>query len=613
MCGIIGYIGSKQAVPLIMDGLKRLEYRGYDSAGVAVLTRSEKKDFQLQVVRAQGKLTALEERLRTQTLSGTVGMGHTRWATHGRPSDENAHPHQYGSVAVVHNGIIENYLSLRHELQAKGHVFQSETDTEIIAHLIEVALQAQPKPDLLEATRRVLLQLQGAYALVVISSRTPDEIVCAKNASPLILGVGEGESLLASDLPALLPHTRDVIILEEGDLARLTREGVHVINLQGQTQQRNVQHITWSAAMAEKEGYKHFMRKEIDEQVRAVTDTLRGRVQHEPPGILLDDTLPALASMGRICLVACGTSFHAAKIGEYWLEQLARVPAKAELASEFRYRDPLVQTGDWVIALSQSGETIDTLAALREAKQRGAYALSIVNVLGSAIARASQSTLYTHAGLEVGVASTKAFTTQLAALFLLTLRLGQQTGALSQETLKELLDALVALPHLIHETLRVAKDIQRIAKERNQARDVLFLGRGVQYPIALEGALKLKELSYIHAEGYAAGEIKHGPMALISEGLPVVVLAPKDATYEKALSNLSEVKARGAWVLAIATAGDEHIRQLADEVVYVPATSPWLYPVLTTIPLQLLAYFMADHKGNDVDQPRNLAKSVTVE
>ncbi len=618
MCGILGYLGKKKAIPILIDGLRRLEYRGYDSAGVAVLepdaSTQDTSEVKLEVVRAKGKLFALEDRLKSIHLHSTVGMGHTRWATHGKPSDENAHPHKYDSVAVVHNGIIENYLELRHQLLEKGHQFQSDTDTEVIAHLISAELKNQTHPDLLLATRNALQKVHGAYAIVVLSDQTPNEIVCAKNASPLIIGLGQNENFVASDLPALLPHTRRVMFLEEGDIAKITNNSVFVCDLDGKERKLPVKEITWSAMTAEKEGYKHFMLKEIHEQVRALTDTLRGRIEHEPANVWLDGYELHPNELRRIYLVACGTSFHAARVGEYWLEQMTKIPVKAELASEFRYREPIVGKGDLVIALSQSGETIDTLGALREAKIRGATVFSIVNVVGSSIPRASDFTFYTHAGLEIGVASTKAFTTQLAALFMLSVYLGRRTNTLSEGEASKLIEELTSIPHKMNDTLSmVSEPIQKLARQQSHAKDVLFLGRGLQFPIALEGALKLKEISYIHAEGYAGGEIKHGPMALIDDGLPVVILGVQDQHYEKILSNLSEVKARGAYVIAIATAGDLQMVALADEVLSVPQTLPALYPFLTVIPLQLLAYYVADQKGTDVDQPRNLAKSVTVE
>ncbi|HRI55375.1 MAG TPA: glutamine--fructose-6-phosphate transaminase (isomerizing), partial [Pseudomonadota bacterium] len=517
-------MGKQEATNLLVDGLRRREYRGYDSAGVAILGRQEASepagsaDYKLQVVRCRGKLAELEGLLSAGRPGGHVGIGHTRWATHGRPSDENAHPHCYKTVAVVHNGIIENYLQLQHELSARGHTFQSQTDTEIIAHLIQEELEAPPseatedKGDrLLQATRRALRRVEGAYAIVVLSTAAPDEIVCAKNASPLVIGLGQGETFLASDVPALLSHTRRVIFLEEGDLAQITTRGARVMDLAGNPRQREVRTITWSLVAAEKAGFKHFMLKEIHEQARAVTDTLRGRLVHRPPDARLDGLELAPGELGRLFLLACGTSYHAALVGKYMIEQLARVPVEVDLASEFRYRDPIVKPGDWAVAVSQSGETADTLAAVKEARAKGAKILAIANVVDSSIARAADHAFYTHAGLEIGVASTKAFTTQLCALLLLALHLGRRSGTLSEAAMQALVQELLGLPAKIEKAVETAPQIQQLARTYGHAQDVLFLGRGPQYPIALEGALKLKEISYIHAEGYAAGEMKHGP------------------------------------------------------------------------------------------------------
>jgi glucosamine--fructose-6-phosphate aminotransferase (isomerizing) len=648
MCGIVGYIGPKQSTSLLIGGLKRLEYRGYDSAGLAVLEPqpvregapgAEGPSLDLKVLRCRGKLSELEALVAREPPQGHVGIGHTRWATHGRPSDENAHPHCYKGVAVVHNGIIENYLELKQALSARGHEFQSETDTEIIAHLIWEELQRDPAPAtsaqtprssaqradrLLHATRRALHRVEGAYAIVVLSLETPEEIVCAKNSSPLVLGLGEGENFIASDVPALLEHTRRVVFLEEGDLAQVRSDGVRIIDLDGNERtsaQRPPRTITWSLVAAEKDGFKHFMLKEIHEQPRAVTDTLRGRLVHQPPDALLDGIDLGLPGTGlnpaikvrRVLLLACGTSYHAALVGKYMIERLARLPVEVDLASEFRYRDPVLLPGDLAVSVSQSGETADTLAAVKEARQRGAQTLSIANVVDSSIPRVSHHALYTHAGPEIGVASTKAFTTQLSALFLLAVHLGRRTGALGDAAAAELVHELLAIPSKIGEAVETATQVQALARRFAHAQDVLYLGRGPQYPIALEGALKLKEISYIHAEGYAAGEMKHGPIALIDEGVPVIVLAPEEFGYEKVLSNLSEVKARGGQVIAIATRGDAALRRLADEVIEVPRAPSLLLPLITVVPLQLFAYHVADIKGTDVDQPRNLAKSVTVE
>jgi glucosamine--fructose-6-phosphate aminotransferase (isomerizing) len=632
MCGIVGYIGPKQATTILVEGLRRLEYRGYDSAGVALLTplgadshttsasgEQASGAYTLQVARCRGKLAELESLLAKHPTYGQVGIGHTRWATHGRPSDENAHPHCYKTVAVVHNGIIENYLDLKQGLAQQGHHFQSETDTEIIAHLIYQELQLDTDKGttdrLLAATRRALHRVHGAYAIVVLSTETPDEIICAKNASPLVLGLGEGENFVASDVPALLPHTRRVIFLEEGDLAQVKASGVRIYDLQGNERAQNIRTVTWSVVAAEKAGYKHFMLKEIHEQARAVTDTLRGRLIHQPPDARLDGMELFPKDIRRLFLLACGTSYHAALVGKYMIEQLARIPVEVDLASEFRYRDPIVNPGDWVVAVSQSGETADTLAAIKEARSKGAKIFSITNVLDASIPRASDHAFYTHAGPEIGVASTKAFTTQLVALMLLAVHLGVRSGHLTPAATSALMQELLELPTKLDQAVETAAQVQALARQYGHAQDILFLGRGPQYPIALEGALKLKEISYIHAEGYAAGEMKHGPIALIDEGVPVVVLAPEDGGYDKVLSNLSEVKARGGRIIAIGTAGahDSALARLADHLIVVPKASPLLLPILTVIPLQLFAYYVADFKGTDVDQPRNLAKSVTVE
>jgi glucosamine--fructose-6-phosphate aminotransferase (isomerizing) len=611
MCGIVGYVGPRPCVDLIVGGLRRLEYRGYDSAGVAVIGPKG-----LEIQRSKGKLQNLVDRLRDAPVAGTTGIGHTRWATHGRPSDENAHPHRHGGVAVVHNGIIENHLELKSALQGKGHKFTSETDTEIFAHLISEAIEGPARGDLPQAVRLALRQVRGTYAIAVISEKAPRTIVAAKNASPLVVGYGEGENFLASDVPAILEHTRLVNYLEEGELAVLTPEGIAIEDAQGQPVSRKPRKIEWSAVAAEKDGHKHFMHKEIFEQPRAVTDTIRGRVSLEEGDVVLDgmDLDPAwVKEIDRVVVVACGTSWHAGLSGRLMIEQLARLPVDVELASEFRHRDPVVGAKTFVLAISQSGETADTLAAVKEAKKRGARAFAICNVLGSAIPRECQGTLYTHAGPEIGVASTKAFTTQLAALFLLAVKLGRLRGTLTAEAAREHLEALVKLPKQMEQVLRQEPTVLPVAKRCAAARDVLFLGRGSQFPVALEGALKLKEISYIHAEGYAAGEMKHGPIALIDENLPVVVLAVKEPSYEKTLGNIEEVRARGGQVIAVVAEGDNHAASLASVALVVPQSPPLLAPLLTILPLQFLAYHVADLKGTDVDQPRNLAKSVTVE
>jgi glucosamine--fructose-6-phosphate aminotransferase (isomerizing) len=598
-------------VGLIVDGLRKLEYRGYDSAGVAVIGPAG-----LVVKRAKGKLQNLVTLLADGPLVGCTGIGHTRWATHGRPSDENAHPHSYGGVAVVHNGIIENHLQLKAALTSRGHKFRSETDTEIFAHLIADAL-GDGRRDLREAVRAALEQVEGTYAIAVVSERRPGEIVAAKNASPLVVGYGNGESFLASDVPAILEHTREVAYLEEGELAVLTAEGITLHDRSGEPLSRKPRKIEWSAVAAEKDGHKHFMHKEIFEQPRAVADTIRGRASLEQGDVTLDGVeLPEeyAKAIERIVVVACGTSWHAGLSGRLMIESLARLPVQVELASEFRNGDPLVDARTMVLAISQSGETADTLAAVKVAKKRGARTYSICNVVGSAISRECDGgTLFTRAGPEIGVASTKAFTTQLASLFLLAVRLGRLRGTLSQEKGRELLEALRHLPSWMEQMIRQEAALMPVAKRCAAARDVLFLGRGCQFPVALEGALKLKEISYIHAEGYAAGEMKHGPIALIDEQLPVVVLATREPAYEKTLGNIEEVRARGGHVFAVVTEGDTHAASLAEVAITVPPAPPLLAPLLSIIPLQFLAYHVADLKGTDVDQPRNLAKSVTVE
>jgi glutamine---fructose-6-phosphate transaminase (isomerizing) len=611
MCGIVGYVGPRQCVDLIVGGLRKLEYRGYDSAGVAVVAANG-----LAVKRAKGKLQNLVTLLADQPLAGCVGIGHTRWATHGKPSDENAHPHQYGGVAVVHNGIIENHLELKASLGARGHRFASETDTEIFAHLIAEALEAGAS-DLHEAVRAALRQVHGTYAIAVVSEKRPGEIVAAKNASPLVLGYGQGEQFLASDVPAILEHTRDVVYLEEGESALLTTEKIVVYGRSGEPVERTPRRIEWSAVAAEKDGHKHFMHKEIFEQPRAVADTIRARASLEQGDVTLDgmELDEAYAKkLERLVIVACGTSWHAGLSGRLMIEALARLPCEVELASEFRNRDPIIHDRVMCLAISQSGETADTLAAVKVAKARGAKAYAICNVVGSAIARESDGgTLFTRAGPEIGVASTKAFTTQLAALFLLAVKLGRLRGTLTQDQAREHLEALRHVPGWMEQMIRQEPAVLPVAKRCVSARDVLFLGRGGQYPVALEGALKLKEISYIHAEGYAAGEMKHGPIALIDEQLPVVVLATKEPAYEKTLGNMEEVRARGGHVYAIVSEGDTHAASIAEVALTVPQAPPLLAPLLSIIPLQFLAYHVADLKGTDVDQPRNLAKSVTVE
>jgi glutamine---fructose-6-phosphate transaminase (isomerizing) len=610
MCGIIGYVGPKQATPILLEGLRKLEYRGYDSAGLAVHDGRG-----VQVRRALGKLGNLSELEKKQPLQGTLGIGHIRWATHGRPSEVNAHPHVVDGVAVVHNGIIENHLALRQQLENDGVRFSSDTDTEIVAHLVARAKKAQPGRSLFDAVRDALAQLRGAYAIAVVSADSPDRLVAAKHASPLVVGLGQGEMLCGSDITALLSVTRDVIIVEDGDVIELTAEGARIENESGPVK-RPVKRIDWSPVMAERGGYKHFMLKEIHEQPRVLEDTLRGRVDLVAGDISPDEIgLPADAArnVGRVFLIACGTSHHAAMAGRYWIEQLARVPCVVELASEVRYREPVYLPNDLVIAVSQSGETVDTLVAAKHAKEQGARLLAVANVLDSAIPRASDGSLYTHAGPEIGVASTKCFTAQLAALLMLAVYLGRRKGALDEERAREVLQALVETPEKMRRVLAQAPYLAAIARKLHGARDVLFLGRGLHFPIALEGALKLKEISYVHAEGYAAGEMKHGPIALIDAEVPVVVLCPKDQHYDKIVSNLQEVRARDGQVFAIATEGDGAVAEVSSHLFLVPEARPEVLPLLTVLPLQLFSYYVADLKGTDVDQPRNLAKTVTVE
>ena len=637
MCGIVAYVGSKDCAPILVEGLRRLEYRGYDSAGLAVHTGTG-----VEIVRAVGKLQNLDAALRKQPLAGTTGIGHTRWATHGRPSEANAHPHASGDVAVVHNGIIENHVALRRDLEARGVRFSSDTDTEIVAHLINLELartaSGGKSPSLVDAVRASLQQLRGAYAIAVVSGRSPQQVVVAKQDSPLVIGVGESEMLVASDIPALLASTRDVIFLQDGEVAVLEQSTVTITTLAGVPVTRASKRIDWSPTQAEKGGFKHFMLKEIHEQPRAVEDTLRGRIDlvaHEVVGEEIGVSIALAKSINRVCFVACGTSSHSAMAGRYWVEQLARLPATVEIGSEVRYRNPVFTENDLVVAVSQSGETSDTLAAIKAAKAHGAHILAVSNVLDSAIPRAAAGALYTHAGPEIGVASTKCFTTQLAGLLLLAVHLGRARGTLAESEAERVLTALRGVPQQMRTVLAKADDIKAIARKFVHSRDMLFLGRGTGFPVALEGALKLKEISYIHAEGYAAGEMKHGPIALIDESMPVVVVCPRDGHYEKTLSNMQEVKAREGQLIAVCTEGDLDVeRLLADEasrrppassrssrpdysavpnIITVPAAEPEVLPLLTVLPLQLLAYYVADLKGTDVDQPRNLAKTVTVE
>jgi glucosamine--fructose-6-phosphate aminotransferase (isomerizing) len=618
MCGIVGYVGPKKVVPLIIDGLKRLEYRGYDSAGIAVVSDGGTLDIR----RASGKLRNLEEAIRLAPLDGVYGIGHTRWATHGRPTEENAHPHRdcKSQVVVVHNGIIENYLKLKKELIGEGHKFVTETDTEVIAHLIEKHYNGGP---LEEAVRKSVRLLTGVYALAVISTRDPNKIVAARNGPPAVIGLGQDEFFVASDIPAVLYHTRDVFFLADGDLAVLTPQGVRLLDFDSRPIERPVQHVTWDPIMAEKGGFKHFMQKEIFEQPRAVRDTLLGRISLESGKVFLDEmdiTAEEFRNFTDVKIVACGTSWHAGLAGKFLIENWAGIPVEADYGSEFRYRDPIITPRSLVILISQSGETADTLAAQREAKQKGAKTLAICNVVGSMVTREAAGTVYTHAGPEIGVASTKAFTGQLTALVLIALYLAQARGKVTPDVARKILTELTLLPHKMETILQRDEEYEELARQFFRHTDFLYLGRGIHYPIALEGALKLKEISYIHAEGYPAGEMKHGPNALIDSNLPVVVLATRDETdeasmvrYEKSVSNIKEVKARDGIVLAVVTEGDQMAREASDRVIEIPAAPDFLSPILEIVPLQLLAYHIAVRRGCDVDQPRNLAKSVTVE
>ncbi|MGE4544236.1 MAG: glutamine--fructose-6-phosphate transaminase (isomerizing) [Pedobacter sp.] len=609
MCGIVGYIGPQEAMPIIIEGLRRLEYRGYDSAGIAVLN-----DGRITIRRAKGKLCELENVLKQQPLVGGRGIGHTRWATHGRPSETNAHPHYAGNIAVVHNGIIENYLELKARLIGQGHEFSSETDTEIIAHLVDQHLRQCG--DFETAVRRALGEVRGAYAVAILCECEPEKMIAARLGSPLVVGQGQGEFFVASDIPAMLSHTREMIFLDEGEIVVFADGTMRFTDLQGATVEKTVKTITWNPLMAEKGGYKHFMLKEIYEQPRAIADTLAGRVFSERGEIFLEGlNLDAeqLRRFDKLNIVACGTSWHAALSGKFLIEKLARLSVEVDIASEFRYRDPLVDERTLTVLISQSGETADTLAALREAKGKGGATIAICNVVESSIARESDGVIYTHAGPEIGVASTKAFTTQLVALYLLALHLGRVRGMVDAVRCREMIEPLLSLPRKMEQALESDELIQQIAKEFMHARDFLYLGRGIQYPIALEGALKLKEISYIHAEGYPAGEMKHGPIALIDENVPVVFLCPHNETFEKAISNMEEVRARSGRVVAIATEGYTEQLGEVDGLITVPETSDEVAPILTSIPMQLLAYHIAVLKGTDVDQPRNLAKSVTVE
>jgi len=609
MCGIVGYIGGREAAPLILESLKKLEYRGYDSAGIAVLS-----DGQVTIRRCQGKLSNLEKILLQKPVRGNVGIGHTRWATHGRPSETNAHPHRAGEVVVVHNGIIENYLDLKEHLLKRGARFESETDTEIVAHLVDEKIENGM--DFLTAVQKSLGQIHGSYALVFLNKKNPDRLIVAKNSTPIVVGWGEGESFVASDIPALLDYTRKVTFLEDGEIAEVTAAGFRILDGKGRTVRRPVKEITWDTVAARKGGYPHFMLKEIHEQPRVLADTFRGRISLKEGEVTLED-IPLKArevqQIKRIHLVACGTAWHAALVGKFMLEEIAGIPAEVDYGSEFRYRSPLIDARCLLLLVSQSGETADTLAAVEMGRQKKTKILSICNVVDSSLARKSDGVLYTHAGPEISVASTKAFSTQLVALYLLALGLGRLSGRLKRAEAKRLLEDLMHLPHWVEEALKLDGELENLARELSGAADFLYLGRGINYPIALEGALKLKEISYIHAEGYPAGEMKHGPIALIDEKMPVVVLLPRDRYFQKTLGNLKEVESRDGKVIVLTDENSGPIEAAAYRVLTVPKASHFLTPIVLTIPLQLLAYHIAVHRGTDVDQPRNLAKSVTVE
>jgi len=609
MCGIVGYLGGRQAAPILLEGLRRLEYRGYDSAGVAVIENNA-----VRLDKKAGKLANLREKLEGSIPLSTVGIGHTRWATHGRPSDRNAHPHLdcSGRFAVVHNGIIENYISLREWLISKGHQFRSETDTEVLPHLVEELYNG----DLVETMLQVAKKVDGSFAAVALALDEPDRLVAARQDSPLVVGLGEGENFLASDIPALLAHTRRTYILEDGEFAVLTREKVEVLDRGGSRVDKQIFNVQWEAAQAEKEGYAHFMLKEIHEQPRALRDTLSGRIIPDGSGVMLDElNIPdrQLKDINKIFITACGTAYHAGVVGKYIIENLARLPVEVDIASEFRYRNPLVDKQTLVIVISQSGETADTLAALREARRKGARVVAVTNVVDSSVAREADDVIYTHAGPEIAVASTKAYSTQLICMYLLGLYLAQKRGTLTAEEAAGIVGQLRKLPEKVSAVLENGKSIKDFVRRHAECPSFFFIGRGVDYAVAMEGSLKLKEISYIHAEAYAAGELKHGTLALIVEGVPVVALTTQETLFEKTVSNIKEVKAREATVLALAPHTLDEVEKVADEVIYIPQTHPALTPVLAVVPLQLLAYHMAVARGCDVDQPRNLAKSVTVE
>lgn len=609
VCGIVGYIGKNEAVPVLIAGLKRLEYRGYDSAGVTIYEKGK-----LNTRKMAGRLVKVEEALKAKPIPGSLGIGHTRWATHGRPSDCNAHPHQDcgKKFSLVHNGIIENYISLKEELQEKGHIFNSETDTEVLPHLIEEAYQG----DLVAAVRQTLTKIEGAYAMVVVCEDFPDRLVAARKASPLIIGLGEGENYVASDIPAILPYTRKIYILEDGEMATVTADQVKVTTFTGQPVAKEPYHVQWDIEAAEKGGYEDFMLKEIHEQPRAVRDTLAGKIDRETKTVILPEvhlTPDFIKGLKKVHVVACGTAYHAGLVGKYLIEKLARIPVEADLASEFRYRDPLVEKDSLTIIISQSGETADTLAGLREAKRLGSRILAITNVVGSSVAREAEDLILTLAGPEIAVASTKAYTTQLFSLYLLAIYLAQHKGTIAETDRVKIGDALLGLPEQLEKVLNTEAKIKDFAEDFKNSENIFFIGRGLDYGVSLEGALKLKEISYIHAEAYAAGELKHGALALIVEGVPVFALVTQPDLYEKAISNIKEVKARDATVIALVNEGDQETAKSVDYVLHIPLTHPMLAPMLSVAPLQLFAYYAAKARGCDVDKPRNLAKSVTVE
>ena len=609
MCGIVGYIGDKQAAPFLLDGMSKLEYRGYDSAGIAVYEKGK-----IRVEKCVGRLESLRQKLVGNVPVGTVGIGHTRWATHGRPSDRNAHPHtdSSGDFVVVHNGIIENYMALKEALLEKGHVFLSETDSEVVAHLMEDNFNGNFE----ETVKKVLGMIEGSYSLVFMCAQEPDKLICTKKDNPLVIGLGNGENFIASDIPAIIAKTRRTYIMNDGEIATVTKDAVWVQDINGMPISKKVFEVKWNAEAAEKGGFEHFMLKEIYEQPKAMRDTMTGRVAKDSSHIEFPElnwTSEEFADINKIFIVACGTAYHAGMVGKYYFEQLARIPVEVDIASEFRYRSPIIDSNCLTIIISQSGETSDTLAALKEARRLGSRTLAVTNVVGSSIAREADQVVYTYAGPEIAVASTKAYTTQLLLMLMLSIYVGQIKGTLAAERAKELVTGIKIIPEQIHELLENVEQLKVFATKYGNSEDVFYLGRSLDYAVALEGALKMKEISYIHAEAYAAGELKHGTLALIVEGVPVIVLATQEDVYDKTISNLQEVKARDAVVIAIALEGDDRIPKYADHVIFIPRAEKYLTPLLSVLPLQLLAYYAALTRGCDVDKPRNLAKSVTVE